>query len=220
MKFDELKLNPGCQIQLQISDDGGEVFKYGSRYVGCIQGKALLLALPRTPMGAPRLRVGHKLTVHVMLDNGICVFNSAITHSVTTPYPLLHMTVPVNVAFKEVRGATRVTVNHPVGVTNISELEEPHTKGIIADISVSGARLELSEAVGRVGDELEVLTDVQIGRLVRTLRVKSVIRSRIERSTKEIDHNLPAVYGIEFIEANEDVLLVLYAYVYGEMAAV
>ncbi len=218
MKFEELKLNHGAQLQLQASGDGGTLHKYGSRYIGSIAGKSLLVAMPRTPIGAPRLRPGMKVAVRLMLGNGICVFACTVDHIVPSPFPLLHLSYPNNVGFKEVRGATRVSVDHPVGVTNVSDLDEPFSDGLIADISITGARLELAKAIGGVGDQLEVLADVNIGRLMRTLRVKAVIRSRIERSTKELDHNLPAVYGIEFVETDEDVLLILFGYVYCEMA--
>jgi hypothetical protein len=218
MKFDELKLKDGVQLQLQASADGGELHKYGSRYIGAIAGKSLIVAMPRTPMGAPRLRPGQKVAVRIMLANGICVFACTIDHLVPSPYPMLHLSYPNNVGFKEVRGSTRVSVDHPVSVTNVSDLDEPFSEGIVADISITGARLELAQAIGGVGDQIEVLADVSVGRLMKTMRVKAVIRSRIERSTKELDHNLPAVYGIEFVEDDEDVLLVLYGYVYSEMA--
>jgi len=218
MKFETLKLDPGCQVQLQLTGDANNSTKYNCRFFGCIAGKSLLVSMPRAPQGAPRLRAGQKIAVRLMIDNGIGVFAATIEHSITTPYPMLYLSYPSNVGFKEVRGATRVSVNHSVSVTNTSELDEPFSEGIVADISTTGARLELASAIGRVGDQLEILSDVHIGRLMRTLRINAVIRSRIERSTKEIDHNLPAVYGIEFIEGDEDALLVLYGYVYGEMA--
>ena len=217
MKFETLKLDPGCQIQLQLTGDISNTHKYNSRFFGCISGKSILISMPRAPQGAPRLRAGQKLTVRLMIDNGIGVFAATIEHSTMTPYPMLYLSYPNSVGFKEVRGATRINVDHAVSATNVSELDEPFSEGIVADISTSGARLELSSAIGRVGDHLEILTDVNIGRLMRTLRVKAVIRSRIERSTKEIDHNLPAVYGIEFVELDDEAMLVLYGYVYGHM---
>jgi len=219
MKFDELKLTSGYQIQLQVSSDTNVPFKYNCRFVGSIPGKTVMVTSPRQSGKGPRLRPGLRLLVRLMIDNGICVFPATIEHMASAPFPILHLSMPASISFKEIRGATRVDVDQALSATNVTELDEPSAEGVFADISTSGARLELASAIGKVGDQLELLCDVNIGRLVRTLRVKAVIRSRIERSTKEIDHNLPAVYGIEFVETDEDVLLVLYAYVYSEMAA-
>ena len=54
--------------------------------------------------------------------------------------------------------------------------------------------------------------------IARDLTVDAIIRSRLERSTQEADKDLPAVYGVEFIEEDEERRLLLCAYVFSRIA--
>ena len=78
--------------------------------------------------------------------------------------------------------------------------------------------MELEEVIGGVGDEISIEAPIRIGDIERTLSVTAVIRARIDRSTKELDSQYPAVYGIEFGRLDDDNYLLLHAYVNGEMA--
>src|SRR5690606_13547130 len=94
----------------------------------------------------------------------------------------------------------------------------PFTGGTIADISTSGARVELDEAVGEIGDKIELKASLNIVNITRELTINAIIRSRLERSTQEESQNLPAIYGIEFADDDEEKYLLIYAYVFREMA--
>ena len=212
MKFEDFKLPYGYPMPLQAADSGST--KINSRLIGCIPGRTIMMSQPR---GA-RFRSGQKIIVRIMAANGICLFPAVLESSVNLPMPMLCLSYPQNVQFKEIRGATRVDVSLEVEATNISALEEKKSLGKISDISLSGAKIELAEAVAEVGEELQLALTVNVATLTRELSIKSLVRSRIERSTREYEEGLPAVYGIEFVENNEDQLLGLYAYVYSSMA--
>lgn len=214
MKFEDLKLGYGYPLQLQVQVEG-QVQRATSKLVGCVSGQGLLIAPPR---GKARLRSGQKVVVRIMVGNGICLFPALIQSVVTQPMPMMQLSYPKQVNFKEIRGATRVDVKVPIQAVNMSSLPERTSDGVIADISTSGARLEVADPVGDVGDELQLKGTVNVGPIQRELDIQGVIRSRVERSTREIEENLPAVYGIEFTETDEDQLLLLYAFVYSELA--
>jgi hypothetical protein len=110
-------------------------------------------------------------------------------------------------------------VRLPVDATNLSTISDRQVSGTLTDISISGARIELSDVIGDVGDKLSLDASVDILGIVRELRVNAVVRSRVERSTQEVDENLPAIYGIEFTEKDEDRLLLLYTYVFSQIAS-
>lgn len=218
MNFEDLKLSAGFPVQLLIPSANAEPVRYSCKLIGYLPGKGVLVTPPVTGGKVARLVGGQKLTARLMVANGMCVFSASIETVTASPYPILHLSYPKSVSFKGVRNATRVDVRLPIVAKNQSALESSDIQGVIADISVTGARLELSEAIGDVGDELIVSGDIEVGPIRRSLKIAAVIRSRIERSTREYDEKLPAVYGIEFIEKDEDRLLALYAYVYVEMA--
>jgi c-di-GMP-binding flagellar brake protein YcgR len=214
MKFEDFKLPYGYPIQLQAGT-GNESVKINSRLIGCIPGKFILISLPKS--GA-RLRTGQKAVVRIMASNGICLFSTNLESTLNLPIPMMCLAYPNSVNFKEIRGATRVDVSLSIDVSNISSLEEQVTKGKLTDISLSGAKIELEEPIGDVGEELSIKMSVAIADMTKELSIKSLVRSRIERSTKEYDEGLPAVYGIEFIESEESQKMGLYAYVYSSMA--
>lgn len=153
----------------------------------------------------------------MMVDNGIGLFASVVETQTAEPYPILHVSYPEQVSFKGIRGATRVNVDLPIQVKNLSVINEEVMKGTIADISISGARMELLEPVGEIGDKIRINARVTILNMVRELMVDAIIRSRLERSTQEADKNLPAVYGVEFTEEDEEKRLLLCAYVFGQI---
>lgn len=212
MKFEDFKLPYGYPIQLQAADT--ESSKINTRLIGCIPGRTIMLSQPK----GVRLRTGQKIVVKIMAANGICLFPAILESTVNLPMPMLCLSYPANVQFKEIRGATRVDVSLEVDATNISALEEKKALGKISDISLSGAKIELAEAIAEVGEELQLVMTVNVATLSRELSLKSLVRSRVERSTREYEEGLPAVYGIEFVENDEIQLLGLYAYVYSSMA--
>lgn len=218
MNFEDLKLSAGFPVQLFVPSSNAEPVRYSCKLIGYLPGKGVLVTPPVAAGKVARLVGGQKLTARLMVANGMCVFSASVETLTVSPYPILHLSYPKSVSFKGVRNATRVDVRLAVQAKNESALEASDISGVIADISVTGARLELSKAIGDVGDQLVLCADIDIGPMRRTLQVAAVIRSRIERSTREYDEKLPAVYGLEFIEKNEDRLLALYAYVYIEMA--
>lgn len=215
MKFEDLKLPYGYPLQLQVQVDG-QTQRATSKLIGCVVDQALLITLPK---GNVRLRTGQKMVARIMVGNGICVFPVQIEAAINQPLPMMFLTYPRQVNFKEIRGATRVDVGVPVQADNLTSLPEKNSSGLIADISISGARLEVAEPIGEVGDELQLHGKVQIGPMERELALTAVIRSRVERSTHEVEENLPAVYGVQFVETNEDRLLLLHAFVNGHLAA-
>jgi hypothetical protein len=158
------------------------------------------------------------MVARLMVDNGVGIFACALETQIADPLPMLLVTYPDNVSFKGIRGATRVEVVLPIEACNPETVGSVRVEGIIADISASGARLELAETVGEIGDRVTVYGAVDVLRISRNLQVDAVIRSRVERSAQENDASLPAIYGVEFMEKDEDRCLLLYAYVFSQIA--
>lgn len=217
MKFEDLKLIYGYPLQLQVSNSAGQPERFSCRLIGCVPGRSILLSVPRAAGKLLRFRAGQKMVVRMMVDNGIGIFASVVETQTSEPYPILHVSYPDQVSFKGIRGATRVTVDLSVLVKNMSSINEEFIKGLIADISITGARMELAEAIGEIGDKIQINARISVVGIERDLSVNAIIRSRLERSTQEADRNLPAVYGVEFTEDDDERRLLLYAYVFGQI---
>lgn len=219
MKLEDLHILPGTPLQLQLSNDSPNGIKCNSRIIGYTPSRSVLITMPVAAGKVVRARPGQKVMVKVMVANGMGVFVASVQGIATTPYPYLHLSFPKSVNFKEIRGATRVDTRLPVTVKSLASLtDEPESEGVAADMSVSGARLELKEPIAEVGDEVEINSEVTIGPVTRNMKITAIIRSRTERSTKEMDEHLPAVYGVQFVEESEDNLLLLNSYVFSQLA--
>lgn len=218
MTFDDLKLLPGYPLQVQVQTSTGVSERYPCRYIGAVPGRALILSVPRVNGRFLRLRPGQSVVARMMVANGVGVFSCAVESQVNDPYPLLHLEYPEEVGFKGIRQSTRVEVNLPVSVLNHDSLEATLMEGSVADISLSGARLELAEVLGEMGDKIQLSARVTVAGISRDLKIEATIRSRVERSTQEREQKVPVVYGVEFIESDEEQRLLLAAYVFSRIA--
>lgn len=218
MKFEDLKLNSGYPLQIQTAAVAGQSERYSCRLIGSLPGRSILLSVPKTAGRLVRLKVGQKIIVRLMIDNGIGVFASQVEVQTQEPYPILHIHYPETVTFKGIRGATRVGVEQAVVATNVTDASADSTKGVIVDISVTGARIELVSPIGKIGDTIELVASVLIQEVTRELRIKAIIRSQVETLEDPQNTGLNTSYGLEFIEAEEENRLIMYAFVYSQMA--
>ena len=218
MRFEELKLTYGYPLQLQATNAAGQPERYSCRLIGCLPGRSILISVPKTSGRLMRFRTGQKVVVRFMADNGIGVFISLVDVQTTDPYPILHISYPDNVTFKGIRSATRVPVGLMAHLRNRSHPERAAVSGQIADMSITGARLDMDANVGELGDILELDVQVDINGIRRQLQLTGVIRSRVDGgSTEEQEALGMQSYGLEFVELSEEQRLVLYAFVFGQI---
>lgn len=217
MKFEDMKLIYGYPLQLQTSNLAGQPERFSCRLIGCLPGRSILLSVPKVAGKLVRFRTGQKVVARLMVDNGIGIFASLVDTQTMEPYPILHIGYPDNVSFKGIRGATRVSIEQPVDVTNMSKVSDRVLTGSIVDISITGARIEISSDVGEVGNHLRLNMRVDIAGIIRDLAIEAVIRSRVEAEPGAVVPTGMTTFGLEFIETDEDRRLLLYAYVFSHI---
>ena len=219
MKFEDMKLTYGYPLQLQTTNATGQPERFSCRLIGCLPGRSVLLSVPKAGGKLVRLRTGQKVVARLMVDNGIGIFASIVDTQTVDPYPILHVSYPENVSFKGIRGATRVAIEQFVNVINMTKISDRTIAGAVVDISITGARIEVENEVGDIGDKIQLTMPVNIAGIERTLVVDAAIRSRVEADAQNIDFDGSVAYGIEFIEKDEDRRLLLYAYVYNQIGS-
>ena len=217
MKFEELKLTYGYPLQLQTAAVAGQAERFSCRLIGCLPGRSILLSVPKQAGKLVKFRVGQKIVVRLMIDNGIGIFAGIVESQTQDPYPILHLSYPDAVTFKGIRGATRVAVREKIEVTNISMESKITASGFIADMSISGTRIELGDDIAEIGDTLELRAQVNIRDIKRDLILNGVIRSRVD-PTDNLGEGALVSYGLEFVDQPDEYRLVMYAYVFNQMA--
>lgn len=217
MKFEELKLTYGYPLQLQTATLAGQPERFSCRLIGCLPGRSILLSVPKLAGKLVKFRAGQKIVVRLMIDNGIGIFAGIVESQTQDPYPILHLGYPESVTFKGIRGATRVAVREKIEVTNVSVEAKLKVSGFISDMSISGTRIELGDDIAEIGDTLELRAQVDIRDVKRELILTGVIRSRVD-PTDNLSEGVLVSYGLEFINQPDEQRLVMYAYVFNQMA--
>ena len=217
MKFEELKLSYGYPLQLQTTTLAGQPERLSCRLIGCLPGRSILLSVPKQAGKLVKFRGGQKIVVRLMIDNGIGIFAGIVESQTQDPYPIVHLSYPDTVTFKGIRGATRVAVREKIEVINKSGEDGLKATGFLSDMSISGARIELGENIAEIGDTLAIHAQVEIRDVKTELILSGVIRSRVDPSDNMDEASLVS-YGVEFISQINEQRLVIYAYVFNQMA--
>lgn len=217
MKFEELKLSYGYPLQLQTTTPAGQPERLSCRLIGCLPSRSILLSVPKQAGKLVKFRAGQKIVVRLMIDNGIGIFAGIVESQTQDPYPILHLSYPEAVTFKGIRGATRVAVREEIEVTNLSADRALKANGFLSDMSISGARIELGENIAEIGDTLTIRTRVEIRDVKTELILTGIIRSRVDPSDN-IDKGVLVSYGVEFVNQPDEQRLIIYAYVFNQMA--
>lgn len=216
MKFEELKLTFGYPLQLQTATVAYQPERYACRLIGCLPGRSILLSVPKQGGKLVKFGLGQKVVIRLMIDNGIGVFAGIVESQTQDPYPILHMSYPEAITFKGIRGATRVAMREKIDVTNMGTDTKLKALGYIADMSISGIRIELSSDIADIGDTLELRAQVDIRDVKRELILIGVIKSRVDPSDN-LGEGALISYGLEFVKQVDEQRLIHYAYLFNQM---
>ena len=99
-----------------------------------------------------------------------------------------------------------MVVAQPILVSNLDNGALMGVAGKLVDVSTGGGRVQMFDQLGEVGDNIELKGKFQIHGITRMLTVRACIRKK-EGSD----------YGIQFIEEDEDKLIVLMGFIFNAM---
>ena len=210
LSFSELGLGFGQELHL-LPNPGDKDTLFKCDLVGCLGEDSIIVGPPASTGTLPRLTEGQRIVVRAKLAGGVALFPTTVLFISDIPTMMVYLDYPRDVKFRQVRGAFRVDVALPVLVCNKSSRAGTTVAGKIVDISTSGARLEMFESLGNVGENIEIKGKFEVGSIHRILSVEAVIRARSSQGAQ-------LFYGIEFHEGDEDKLLVLMGFTFHAMA--
>ena len=211
ISFAELGLRFGQEMVL-MPDPGDKAKVFDCELIGCLGDESVIIGPPVATGVLPRLVEGQRIIVRIKMAGGMALFPSTVLFVSEIPTVMVYLDYPRDVKFKQVRGAFRVSVALPVLATNKTNPQYSSIAGKVVDISTSGARLEMFEVLGKVGDEIELKGKFEVGNIKRILSIDALIRAKNSTSAER------GFYGIEFHEGNEDKLLVLLGFTFHAMA--
>ncbi|UTA48421.1 flagellar brake protein [Simiduia sp. 21SJ11W-1] len=196
MTFEELKLLPGAQLELDFNVAHGR--REASRLIGYVVGRCILVTPPVLPAGAAELPKRGLVEVHLYSEHLNCaiLFSAQITGLIEQPVPMLCLGYPAFIAQDESRKATRVATSLAANIRH-GELD---VAGTIVDLSVSGCRLEAGQALGGPGTSLTLATTLALEAAERRVKVAATVRGVLGQPDDEHDC---FSYGLSFDALND-----------------
>jgi c-di-GMP-binding flagellar brake protein YcgR len=215
MAHSDLKLHVGESLQLQPRD-GERSRRLHVKVIGYLPGHSLLVTTPRVKDKVMIIREGQPFVARVMIGNRIVGFATTVLRSCAVPYPYLHLSYPDEMEQITVRKAQRVRVKLFGSVMNGNpefRTEKPQPVTVV-DISTSGAQVSAGEALGEVGDRLQLNCLLKIGKSEKLLTIPALLRNvhlEDEIGAESYSH------GLEFDLTDQQDIFALHGFVYEQI---
>lgn len=209
----KMRLHSGLGINLEFPGDDK---RHTSTLIGFVPQRYVLVNTPL--VGEDRallVRMDQPVVCRFFAHKAACAFQSQITYICTTPMHYLHLTWPAQVEVGAIRKSERVDANLQVSAINQSDMSWDRSFGAIVDLSITGARLETAEPVGRIGDTIALSGRVIVGHVTRLITIEAEICAELTRFELS---NSTAAYGIEFKYISDIDFLAIQAFVNGQIA--
>lgn len=205
-----LNLHVGKMLQLQrISPEHDD--RYTVTLIGSLPGRGVIVTTPTVHDKVQFIKEGARFAVRLLHGSKVLGFIATVTHSATKPYPHLHMSFPGEIESLAVRNAERVTTNMPALVRNTRHPDEDSAwqPVLVKDLSMTGARLESIDPLGRTGERLVLKLDIDVCGECEEIRVLTEICNRSVVGQKQDQDDIRYCCGISFIKVNrlQEVLL-------------
>ncbi|OMH25919.1 flagellar brake protein [Motiliproteus sp. MSK22-1] len=216
LRFDELRFPVGERVKLEVRSPKA---RYTVFYVGHFRERSLLLSVPQKNGSAQLLPEGTLVTVRMIASNRACAFSSRVQKSQMTPFPMLYIDYPGLVEAVMVRKAPRVSSRL---IVSLDEVEEGAIGGgwprqaMCSDISLHGARIEASDMLGEVGEEIFMTARMKVGEVDQLLLTKCTLRN-LEDLEDPYTGDYRVIHGVEFVDLDEETQLTLTGFVFQQM---
>lgn len=214
-------LQAGVELQLQFADEHLRG-RYKVTVIGYVEGKSLLITAPMMNGRVMLLREGQRFVVRLLSGKQIIGFDSEVTKVYNNPFPYVHLKPPVEIQQQIVRNAYRVSLNLIATVYGVERNEE--NGGLnkpsctfaakLSNMSTTGCQFQLLKKLPERNKEVIISTKITLVEQNRMLHLNALVRSH--RSV-EIKNKKWHVYGVEFIEMNDDKRLLLNCFVYEKL---
>jgi len=209
----DMQLNVGEMLQLVFAADDSQR-KHATKVIGYLPGKSLLVTTPRIDGKVMMVREGQPVVVRMLSGNSVYAFNTQILATSLKPYAYLHLTYPAEIECIVVRKSLRVSADLETNVTRVT-VDDPKgsvvAKGVIVDVSTSGAMLLADTQLGQVGDILTLTLRIPVAGVQKYLKLSAMIRSL--RMNNDGGH----LHGVEFQLLEEMDNIFLHGFVYEQL---
>ena len=153
--FDAIKLQVGARLQIMLKRGSRQLIYYTS-LIGYVSGEYLLMKIPFEHGLSVPMRAGEHVTLRVFSGMNVFAFVCNVESVFLSPRFYMHLSFPAEIKVTALRKAIRVKVDLPVQIKGAAE------HGIITDISLDGAQITASGALGALAAKIPLSFRFQI----------------------------------------------------------
>ena len=211
-----LQIGEALQIQFMDDETRGQFYV---KVIGFLPERSILVTAPEKGGQAMSVRDGRAVLARSFSGEHARGFTCMVLRSATQPYPYLHLSYPTKVETMLERQSSRVRSALAVGVRMPDmDAEARDIPAVIRDLSITGAQLLASAAVGEAGDRIIVKARLPVAKIGdQAVDLPALIRNAHEE-TGVHDSLWRFRCGIEFDPLDAQTTLVLRAYLYERFA--
>jgi c-di-GMP-binding flagellar brake protein YcgR len=205
LTFEEIRLQIGDALQLQWQGDSA--IRYLVKLVGALKNKSVLVTSPVEDGRQVLLKDGQAFVVRAFCGKHAFAFKTEVLRSYGAPFPYVHLSYPATVRGLVVRKHSRLDVTIIVAVMNSRNVQGA---GTVINLSLGGARIHARRPLGEKGERVTLTMKIRMDNLESVITVPAILRAVAPDS--EVAGMI--AHGVEFVDVEQQVQLVLSAYVY------
>lgn len=210
--MDIVDINIGCALQVQLMS-GNSNLRDDVQYIGCLPGKYIFVSKPSDSVFLSRMTVSDRLAIRYLDQRNILGFETLILNITSGQDSFLQLKYPARIERVELRKAERIPVKIDVSIMKDGNVH----KGVITNLSSTGAMLYTPVTLGEINDDFKMCFEVKFGALNNAVKTAATIRN-IHKPTNGQEGMPFHRYGIEFIDMTEQELLYVQGSIYEYMA--
>lgn len=206
VSFDQMRLQVGDALRLTPNEDGASSVHYTVQFIGALQGKGLITSLPVASDKGVWMPPGSGYVVRVLSGTHAYAFTSQVIRARATPYPHVHFQYPASVQARRVRKSARVSMQLEI---ELSDANGTAISGILLDLSMHGARIEISAPLE--GEQVQLVLPIELDEVQSQLKLKARIRNR--EKMDQLRERPSCHLGVEFGELGEQEAMLLHYFI-------
>ena len=214
--FEEMKLQVGSRLQLQISSEQNSE-RHLAKYLGHIKGVSLLVTTPIVDEKVLFIREGQNFVVRAFSGKTAFGFTASVIRACNVPAPYLHLSYPKQLHGVEIRSTKRLAVNLIATAQALDSADAANLTCLIVNVSPTGALIAATQTLGKIGETIQVSFCVKLGPIDGAIETKGIIRSitRVEDAEGENKQNIQ--HGVQFNELQQADILLLHSLAYQKL---
>lgn len=206
----KLRANATWRVLRVWSEGGSPDDAMTVRLIGVNEGKTIVITAPERDGKLAFIKEGNLYNFRGFSGELVYEFQAVAHKTRFEPYPYLHVDWPQDwqVAKRRLREARRVTVDVPCILYPDVTSQEGFVKGVIVDMSVSGASVQFKDKVPKLSPQVKLAFRVQVANQQVLFETPSTVMRMPDLSASE-----PSA-GLRFDTLSDTERMALHAFVY------